>query len=107
MIYGMITLVIFILAFAYIVLALANKESGNMKLAGQIIAVLVALIAVMVLVLGATGRGHYGMMGRGMMGEKCAKCEMMMEKMEKNPSMMQDMMKEKGMMHKGMIKKSK
>jgi hypothetical protein len=102
MIYGMITSVIFILAFAYIVLTLANKESGNMKLAGQIIAVLIALVALMVLVFGATGRGQCGMMG-----ERGMKCEMMMEKMEKNPSMMKDMMKKmesKEMMKKGMKK---
>jgi hypothetical protein len=61
----------------------------------------------MVLVMGATGRGHYGMMGKGMMEEKCEKCELMMDKMEKNPSMMHDMMKGKEMKemkHKGMMK---
>jgi hypothetical protein len=96
MIYGTITAVIFILGFAYIILASANKESGNMKLAGQIIAVLVALAAVVVLYCGSTGQGCCGMRGRGMMGG----C--MMEKGKENPKMM-DMMKSKGtkpMMHK-------
>jgi hypothetical protein len=110
MIYGVITSVLFILAFAYIVLALANKETGNMKLAGQVIAVLVALVAVVILFYGATGRGHYGMMGRGMTGEKGMKCEMMIDMMKKNPSMMDEMMKNKDMrqmMQKKMMKYGK
>lgn len=111
MIYGVITSVFFILAFAYIVLALANKESGNMKLAGQVIAVLVALVAVVILFYGATGRGHYGMMGgRGMMGEKGMKCEMMIDMIKKNPSMMDEMIKNKDMrlmMQKKMMKYGK
>ncbi|MFH1710122.1 MAG: hypothetical protein ABH860_03530 [bacterium] len=108
MIYGSVISAIFIMAFAYIVLALTNKESGNMKLAGQIIVALVALVAVVVLIYGVSGRGHYGMMGRGMTKEKC---EMMMKKkMKENPSMMQDAMKSKGtkgMMEKGAKKRVK
>lgn len=111
MIYGVITSVLFVVAFAYIVLALANKESGNMKLAGQVIAVLVALVAVVILYYGATGRGHYGVMGgRGMTGEKGMKCEMMIDMMKKNPSMMDEMMKDKDMrqmMQKKMMKYGK
>lgn len=71
MIYGSITAVIFILGFAYVILVLANKESGNMKLAGQVLAVLVALVALVVLYYGATGRGCCPMMGeKGMMQQK-------------------------------------
>jgi len=79
MIYGTITAVIFILGFAYIILVLANKESGNMKLAGQVLAVLVALAALVVLYYGATGKGccpmmgEKGMMGKGMMQQKMMK----------------------------------
>jgi len=113
MIYGSIISAIFILGFAYIIMTLANKESGNSKLAGQIIAALVAIVALVVLVLGATGYGHRGMMRGGMMGgcmmgEKGMKgC---MEMMIKNPSMMQEMCKNKemrGMMQKGLKKYGK
>jgi len=108
MIYGSIISAIFVIGFAYIILVLANKESGNMKLAGQIVAALVAIVAVVVLLSGATGRGHYGMMGgKGMMmGGK----GMMMEMMKKDPSMMQDMCKNKEMremMQKGLKKYGK
>jgi preprotein translocase subunit SecG len=108
MIYGSIISAIFVIGFAYIILVLANKESGNMKLAGQIVAALVAIVAVVVLLYGATGRGHYGMMGgKGMMmGGK----GMMMEMMKKDPSMMQDMCKNKEMremMQKGLKKYGK
>lgn len=96
-------MVLFLLGFAYIVIALSNKESGNMKLAGQIIAVLVALVAVLVLFHGVTGRGHCGMCGGGMMGGKDMKCEMK-EDMKNDPSMMNDMMKNKEMKNKRMMK---
>ena len=113
MIYSSIISAIFIIGFAFIILSLANKESGNMKLAGQIIAALVAIVALVVLVLGATGSGHRGMMrggmmGGSMMGEKGMKC--CMEMMKKDPSMMQDMCKNKemrDMMQKGLKKYGK
>jgi hypothetical protein len=95
--------VLFLIGFAYIVLSLSNKEAGNMKLAGQIIAVLVALVAVLVLFHGITGRGKCGPCGGGMMEEKGMKCEMM-DSMKKDPSMMKDMMKNKEMKHKSMMK---
>ena len=113
MIYGSIISAIFIIGFAFIILSLANKESGNMKLAGQIIAALVALVAIAILFYGATGRGHYGMMGGCMMGEKGmmgGKGQMMMERMKKDPSMMQEMCKNKEMremMQKGIKKYGK
>jgi hypothetical protein len=78
MILGTISMFLFILAFAYIILVLANKESGNMKLAGQILAALIAILAILSLFFGQMR--HERMMGGmndGMMGEKCEKCEMM------------------------------
>jgi hypothetical protein len=113
MIYSSIISAIFIIGFAFIILSLANKESGNMKLAGQIIAALVAIVALVVLVLGATGSGHRGMMRGCMMGEKGmmgGKGQMMVEMMKKNPSMMQEMCKNKemrDMMQKGLKKYGK
>jgi len=114
MIYGSIISAIFIIGFAYIIMTLANKESGNSKLAGQIIAALVAIVALVVLVLGATGLGHHrmmrgGMMGGCMMGEKgmMGGC---MDMIKKDPSMMQEMCKDKGMremMQKGLKKYGK
>jgi len=70
MIYGTITAIIFILGFAYVILALANKESGTTKLIGQVLAVLVILIALVVLYKGLAGRGQYGETGKVMMHQK-------------------------------------
>lgn len=98
MIYGTITVLIFVLGFGYIIWVLANKESGNMKLAGQIIAALVVLVAIVMLYYGIAGQGCCGMGGHGMMGgrmmySKSMKCDMMMDMMKKDPSMMQEMCK--------------
>jgi hypothetical protein len=99
MIYGAITGLIFILGFAYVVWVLANKEAGNIKLAGQIIAVLVALIALVVLYCGVTGKGHCGTMGgKGMMMgsgmDSKSKCAMMTNMVKKDPKMMTEMCKD-------------
>jgi len=101
MIYGTIVGVIFMLSVAYVVLALANKESGNMKLAGQILAALIAIIALVALLYGVTGKGGCGMMGgkgmmggHEMMGNKSMKCEMMKGMVKKDPKMMTEMCKD-------------
>lgn len=113
MIYGVITGVIFLLAFAYIVLVLANKESGNMKLAGQIIAAFIALVAIVVLYYGVSGRGGCPVMGGGMMGGRGmmgGSGNYMMQMMKENPSVMDEMMKDKDfrqMMQKRMMKYGK
>jgi hypothetical protein len=118
MIYGVITGVIFLLAFSYIVLVLANKESGNMKLAGQILAAFIVLVAIVVLYYGVSGRGGCpvmggGMMGGGMMGGKGmmgGSGNYMIQMMKENPSMMDNMMKDKDfrqMMQKRMMKYGK
>jgi fumarate reductase subunit C len=100
MIYGLIVSIIFMLSLAFVVMALANKEQGNMKLTGQVLSILIVIIAVIALILGATGKNHMmmgrGMMDKGMMGDKMD-CKMMMEKMKKDPSMMKEMMKDKDM----------
>jgi hypothetical protein len=109
MIYGAIVGFVFILSFAYIILTLANKESGNMKLAGQVLSGLIALIALIMLIFGSMG--HKGMMGGcpmsgSMMGGDKEECEMMKD----NPKMMDKMMKDKGtskMSTKKMMNKTK
>jgi len=101
MIYGAIISLIFVVSFAYIVLVLANKESGNMKLVGQVLTVLIVLVALAMLYFGATGRGRCGMMGGKDESMECKSCE-------KGGSMMQNMCKckdMKGMMQKGMLQK--
>jgi hypothetical protein len=102
MIYGLLVSILFMLAVAYVVIVLANKEEGNMKLAGQLIASLIVIVALVVLVYGASGKGcpmggKMGGMGGGMMMDKDSmKCKMM-DMMKKDPSMMKEMMKDKDM----------
>jgi hypothetical protein len=111
MIYGTLVGLVFVISLAYVVLVLANKEEGNMKLAGQILTALIVIIALVMLYFGATGRGHMGMMGKGMMGDdmmmgKCGKCMMMEKMMKDNPKMMDMKVKDmKMMMDKKMMSK--
>lgn len=58
-----------LLGYALIIWILANKESGWVKISGQIIAVVIAVLVIIMCLYGATGRGSYGMMGKGMMGK--------------------------------------
>jgi hypothetical protein len=53
---GSLVAAIFVLGFAFIVYTSANKEQGNVKLAGQIISAILVLIAIVVL-LGLSGGG--------------------------------------------------
>ena len=48
MIYGSLILSLLLLGFAYIVYVLANKESGGIKTTGQVIAIIIAVIALLV-----------------------------------------------------------
>ncbi len=112
MLYGILASVIIIIGLAYVILVLANKESGNMKIGGQIIAALVLFVAIAILYHGYVGgrynRGCNVMGGKGEMME--GKCGMMMEMMKKDPSIMQDMCKNKemrDMMKKDMMKYGK
>jgi len=97
--YGGLVLGVFLLfGFAYIIWVLAAKETGGIKLTGQIIAAVIAVIALLVLVYGSLYGGR--MRGMGMMGGKG--CEMMdsgkMNKMMPSSEKHQ-MMKEKMMDH--------
>lgn len=91
------------LGFAYIVYIFANRESGNLKLIGQIIAWLIVILLVVSVALGfywkKEMRSRCPMMGKGMqiegmMKEKTGKGMMMKEKMGK-------MMEKMGMEGKG------
>jgi hypothetical protein len=82
-----------LLGFAYIVMVFANKESGLVKLAGQVIAAVIVIIAVVMLLQCGTMK-RCPMMGRGMMQGKDSD-KMMMEMMKKNPDMQKKMMQEK------------
>ena len=77
--------------FAYIVYIFANRESGNLKLIGQIIAWLIVILLVVSVALGFYWKKEM----------RNSRCQMMMEK----GMQMQGMMKEK--MGKGMMMKEK
>jgi len=82
------------LGYALIIWILSAKESGWVKLAGQIISAAIAiLVIVMFLYGGICGRkmSKACPMGKGMMGKDLAK---MMEMMKKNPEMQKKMMEQ-------------
>jgi len=70
MIWGAVFGFIMLISFSYVVVVLANKESGNVKLLGQILAAIIALFAIVMLLYSATGKGCPMMdkMGCGTMG---------------------------------------
>ena len=95
--------IVSLLGLAYLVWTVAQKESGNLKIAGQIIAivtlVLTLLVALNTLYVGINARGHTtgaSMMNMGKSGKMDSK---MMEKK------MQDCMDKMQEMQKGMKKK--
>ncbi|MFC1571441.1 hypothetical protein ACFL31_02695 [Candidatus Margulisiibacteriota bacterium] len=115
MVWGSLTFVLLLLGFAYIIWVLSNKESGNIKSAGQIIAIVIAVIAAIILLYGTLysgvmgrggwcggrkGKGSYGMMGKKMssqyMMKKVGKMSDegrmgMMQEMAKDPEMRKEM----------------
>ncbi len=90
---GSILGLILLLGFAYIIWVLANKEKGNVKLVGQIVALVIVVIAVVLLLSSLFwGGGLCGSRGYRMMGHKGkwkseAKMQKYMDKMMKNPEM--------------------
>ena len=84
MVEGLLLAVSLLLGFAYILWVIASKESGNVKLIGQVISAVIAVLAVVILLGGVYGSltgkaGMCGAMKGGHMGSG------MMEK----PGMMQ------------------
>ncbi len=92
MVGGLVLMTFLLFGFAYIVWVLAAREAGGLKLIGQVIAVVIAVLALLILVYGSVygGRMH-NMMGRGMMGPG-----MWDKGMMQNPEM-QKMMQERMM----------
>lgn len=98
---------VLLIGFAYIIWVLANKESGWLKTAGQLLALLIILLAAYVLLYtgvyqGAMGKGPCGGgMGAGMMGQGMMKgmdassmkdMQKMMEKCMQDPQACKKMM---------------
>ncbi|MFA5113770.1 MAG: hypothetical protein WC529_05710 [Candidatus Margulisiibacteriota bacterium] len=63
--------VVWAFGFAYIIWVLAAKENGGMKTAGQVMAVLIALLTIVLLIYGGTwgSKARNRMMRGGMMME--------------------------------------
>ncbi|MCX5726352.1 MAG: hypothetical protein NT030_04075 [Candidatus Saganbacteria bacterium] len=101
----MILSVLLILGFAYIIWVLAIKESGWVKTKGQVISILIAVAAVIILIYGGVVavsgkcyRTEPGMM-HNMMGAPEKDRHGFMEQMMKDPEMrkmMEEYMKKEG-----------
>ncbi len=65
MVWGSLLGIIILLGFAYIVWVTANKEKGNIKTFGQVVAIAIVVFAVLILLYGTF---FSGMMGRGWCG---------------------------------------
>jgi hypothetical protein len=62
MVWGSVLAVLLLLGFAYIIWVQASKEKGSTKSAGQLIAIIIAVLAVIILLYGTV---YGGMMGKG------------------------------------------
>jgi len=93
MVWGTLLAVVLLLGFAYIVWVLSAKEKGNIKIVGQVIAIIVTVLALWILLYGGV---YGGMMGKGMHG-RSGRGYKMMDKGEKSYKFMEKMMQEPGM----------
>ena len=109
MMHGMIWMhvigLIMLLAFAYILWVLSDKESGNMKMTGMTLSILIIIIAV-VMFLGSLVYG--GRMGKDKCGCMMSSCDMkggmMMNMSDKEMKEKMDMMMKNPKMHEMMKK---
>ena len=62
MVFGSLLGVVLLLVFAYLVWVFAAKEKGNIKTVGQVIAIVIAVLAAVILLYGTI---YGGMMNRG------------------------------------------
>jgi hypothetical protein len=97
LLYSLLVLMM-VLGFAYIIWIMSVKESGNAKLPGQIVSIVIVVLSLLLFLLGITYGGQMRskmkgcpMMGSGMMEGKGS--QKMMEMMKKNPEMGKKMMK--------------
>ena len=78
MVGGLVLLTFLLFGFAYIIWVLAVREAAALKLIGQLIAAVIAVIALLILVYGSIYGGRMNnMMGRGMMGSGMMQNNMM------------------------------
>jgi len=102
---GLVTLVTLLsiawtIGFVYLIWVVSSKETGVVKLVGQVTAIVVLTLAVVLFIYGWSAGGRMGkscrMMGGEMMGKEKGK---MMKEMMKDPEMKKLMMEkmEKGM----------
>jgi type VI protein secretion system component VasK len=84
LIYSVLMLAL-VLAFAYIVWILSAKETGNIKLIGQVLSIVIAVLVILIFLYGAVNvgrmRGNYGYGGK--MGGKQMKQVQEMQKLMK------------------------
>jgi 4-amino-4-deoxy-L-arabinose transferase-like glycosyltransferase len=94
MFFYMLLTLFMVLGFGYIIWVLAAKESGNVKLAGQIISAVIIVLAVILCLYGAVRSPRIGnqMMDQEMMMKQ--QQNMMKQNMEKMPREMKKIMRE-------------
>jgi len=86
MFWSALVLTVLLLGGAYVIWVLAQKESGKIKTTGNVLAILITVIAAVVLIYsgigGATGRGRM-LMAKGHMGMSYSKGMMSQKMMNK------------------------
>ncbi|MFH1683924.1 MAG: hypothetical protein ABIA67_03475 [Candidatus Margulisiibacteriota bacterium] len=65
MIWGSLLAIVLLLGFAYIIWVLAAREKGGVKIVGQVIAIMIVVLAAVILLYGTI---YGGMVGRGSHG---------------------------------------
>jgi uncharacterized membrane protein len=85
LIYSVLMLAL-VLAFAYIVWILSAKETGNIKLIGQVLSIVIAVLVILIFLYGAVNVGRRGYGGK--MGSK------QLKQMEETQKMMKQLHRE-------------
>jgi len=86
LIYSLLMLAL-VLAFAYIVWILSAKETGNIKLIGQVLSIVIAVLVILIFLYGAVNagrmRGHYGSKMGGKQMKQVQEMQKLMKQMHK------------------------
>ena len=88
---------LFILSLAYLIYVTANKEKGNVRIAGFVLSGLIAFLAVIVLFSVLTFKSDGIVLGGirdAIFSGRQLKVDMMTELMKKDPTVASDMMKD-------------